>query len=76
MLNIGSMNISSTSRIDGRDVVHFNSVIGLAEGNKNYTTTKSVTDLEAYRENQTQCNADYAEFEEKTVEIMENIAVL
>ncbi len=67
MLNVNSISMDATSRINEVDVVHFTaSVYG---ANKTYTVTKDIWDKDSYVTNKEQCDADYASFEEKVLEL-------
>lgn len=58
MLNMGSVSISGTSRIDGKEVAYFNANFA----NSTYNISKNVTDVAAYNAHQPECEADYAAF--------------
>ena len=61
MLNMCSISISGTSRIDGKEVAYFSANFA----NNTYNISKNVTDMVSYNANQSECEADYAAFESK-----------
>lgn len=67
MLKTGATNISAICKIDGVDVAYFTASYS---SQNSYTITKNVTDYAKYAENQTECDSDYAEFEEKVKTIL------
>lgn len=68
MLKMGSVNINGISKIEDTDVAYFN-VSFSDRPNSNYSITKNVINVDLYTENQSQCDADYMEFEEKAKEM-------
>lgn len=72
MLDMGSINISGTSQIDGKAVVYFSASYNRNQANS-YSSTKSISDMEAYVANQEQCNTDYAEFDSAAMDIVNQI---
>lgn len=75
MLKMGSINISATSRINDVDVAYFGASFSDNNGG-NYTISKSISSISAYNENQSECDVDYAEFEQKVKEIAEQIKTI
>lgn len=74
MLNMGSISINGTSRIDGKDVAFFGISFSGGE-NGNYSSSKNITDKVLYFDNQAQCDADYAEFDRMAMEYMKQIGM-
>lgn len=72
MLNMGSININATSRIEETDAAYFNASFSELNGG-NYTISKNVVNMTVYEQNQAECDADYAAFEEKSKAIVEKI---
>lgn len=75
MLKTGSINISATSRINDMDVAYFNASFS-GSGGGNYTISKNIANISAYEENKMECDADYAEFEQKATEAAEQIKTI
>lgn len=75
MLKMGSINISATSRINDTDVAYFSASFSDNNGG-NYTVSKSISNISAYNENQSECDADYTEFEQKAMEVAEQIKTI
>lgn len=73
MLNMGSININGTSQIEEKTVVYFNASNNGSQG-KGFSSTKNISDMEAYLANQAQCEEDYAEFDSAAMEIMSRIS--
>ena len=67
MLNVNSISMDATSRINEVDIVHFYG--SLYGENNTYNVTKDVYDKDSYIANKVQCDADYASFEEKVLEL-------
>lgn len=74
MLNIGSISINGTSRIDGKDVAYLGASFSVCDGG-NYSITKNITDRTLCDANSNQCEADYAEFENMIMEYMKKFFV-
>ncbi|WP_279086636.1 hypothetical protein [Bacteroides acidifaciens] len=72
MLNMDSINVSGTSQIEDKTVVYFNASNNGSQ-DKGYSSTKSISDMDAYLANQVQCDKDYAEFDAAAMEIMSQI---
>lgn len=70
MLKVNSMNIYGVSRIEDRDVAHFNVSLDAASGN--FVVTKNVTDRARYLAHKTECDEDFSAFEEHAVELSQN----
>lgn len=70
MLNMGSININATSRIEETDVVYFNASFSPAN-NGNYNISKNITNIAVYEANKEICDADYALFEQKAKQMVE-----
>lgn len=73
MLNMNSISVSGTSRIEGKDVVFFSASFSAGKAG-NYSSTKNITDKETYMKNQEQCEADYMEFDAAAMNIMSQAA--
>ena len=74
MLNMGFINISGASQIENKAVVYFNASNNGSQG-KGYSSTKNISDMEAYLANQAQCDADYAEFDAAAMDIIVQIEI-
>lgn len=72
MIKMGSVNINGTSNIEDTDVVYFNASFSDSP-NANYSITKNITSVALYTANQSQCDVDYVEFEEKAKEMAAQI---
>ncbi len=72
MLNMGSINISGASQIEDKTVVYLNASNNGSQ-DKGYSSTKNISDMEAYLANQEQCDKDYAEFDAAAMDIMSRI---
>lgn len=74
MLNIGSISINGTSKIDGKDVAYFSASFSTGDGG-NYSITKNVTDKTLYEANSNRCEADYVEFESAAMDYMKKFSM-
>lgn len=70
MLKVNSMNIYGVSRIEDREVAHFNASLDSASGN--FVVTKNVTDRARYLAHKSECDADFDAFEAHAVELSQN----
>lgn len=75
MLKMGSINISATSRINDTDVAYFSASFSDNNG-RNYTISKNIANISVYESNKAECDADYTEFEQKAMEVAEQIKAI
>lgn len=66
MLNMGSLSINATSRIDGSDVAYFSASFS-NNSNGNFSFSESVNDAQKYKDNQIEVDDDYEKFKEKAL---------
>lgn len=73
MLKMGTINVNGISQIAGIRAAYFN-VTFQEGGSGNYTISKNVADASVYAQHQSECDADYAEFEKLTRKCVNEIS--
>ena len=70
MLNMGSINVNATSRIEETDVVYFSASFSPTNGG-NYNVSKNISNIALYETNKESCDMDYELFEQKAKQMVE-----